>query len=207
VADTRKRTIKVREFGLWELERIAADALAKDAHCLRGRQVNIEHLLEIGFSVRLLAYHGLARDWRTYAFINTTGKYVFVDADLMDNVGQAKKYRFTLAEELAHLLIHTSLFADCATIEDRMATEDALNEVRRDRVENNAKALASMILMPQKAVREFVESVLPQYTDKEGHVLVDELASAISREFDVNFKPAKRRLKLLGYHRKPGWDF
>jgi hypothetical protein len=29
-----------------------------------------------------------------------------VDADLMDNLAQAKKYRFTLGEELAHKLIH-----------------------------------------------------------------------------------------------------
>lgn len=61
--------------------------------------------------------------------------------------------------------------------------------------------------MPEKVVREFVEGVLPKYTDEHGHVLVDELASAISHEFDVNFKPAKRRLKLLGYHRHPNWDF
>ena len=54
----------------------------------------------------------------------------------------AKKYRFTLGEELAHLLIHTSIFAICKTIEDPIAIEDALNEIRKDRLENNARALA-----------------------------------------------------------------
>ena len=42
--------------------------------------------------------------------------------------------------------------------------------------------------------------------DQHGHVLVDELANAISHEYDVNYRPAKRRLKLLGYHRTHGWD-
>jgi hypothetical protein len=37
-------------------------------------------------------------------------------------------------------------------------------------------------------------------------VLVDKLASAIAQEYDVNFRAAKRRLKLLGYHRSHGWD-
>lgn len=206
MADTKKPGLKVREFDLWQLERIAADALAKDLQCIRGRCVRIEHLIETGFGVRLVAFQELTRRWKTYAFIDTTSKVVVVDADLMDDVGQAKKYRFTLGEELAHLLLHTSIFAGCRTIEQRLAIEDALNEVRRDRLENNARALASMILMPEKHLREFVEGVLPQYTDEHRHVLVDELASAISHEFDVNFRPAKRRLKLLGYHRTHGWD-
>ena len=206
MADTKKPALKVRDFSLWELERIASDALGKAPRCVAGRRVNIERLLQEGFGVRILSYADLARQWKTYAFINTTGKYVFVDADLLDNVGQAKKYRFTLAEELAHLLIHTSLFANCETIEARLAIEDAVNEVRRNRLESNARALASAILMPEKTLRPFVESGLEQFVDEHGHVLVDELASAISQEYDVNFRAAKRRLKLLGYHRTHGWD-
>jgi Zn-dependent peptidase ImmA (M78 family) len=82
-----------------------------------------------------------------------------------------------------------------------------LTDVRRDRLENNARALASAILMPETTVRPFVESQIQKFTDKHGHVLVDEMASAISHEYDVNFKPARRRLKLLGYHRSHGWEF
>jgi Zn-dependent peptidase ImmA (M78 family) len=140
------------------------------------------------------------------AFIDTTSKAVFVDADLIDNVQLEKKYRFTLGEELAHLLIHPSIFANCKSVEQRLAIEEELNDIRRDRLENNARALASALLMPEATIRPFVESILPKYTDAHGHVLVDELASAISHEYDVNFKPARRRLKLLGYHRSHGWE-
>jgi hypothetical protein len=62
------------------------------------------------------------------------------------------------------------------------------------------------MLMAEATGRPFVASVIPQFTDQQGHVCVDELASAISHENDVNFTPAKRRLKLLGYHRSHGWD-
>ena len=207
MADTKKPSPKVREFALYELERVAKTALAKGSHCVKGRIVDIERLLTEGFGVQMVAFHDLARQWKTYAFIDTTGRYVFVDADLMDDIRQAKKYRFTLAEELAHLLIHTSVFAGCKTIEQRTCIEESLNEVRRERLEHNAKALAGMLLMPEAAVRGFVESVLLKYTDEHGHVLVDDVANAISHTFDVNFIPAKRRLKYLGYHRDPGWDF
>ena len=206
MADTKKPSLKVKEFRLFELERIAAAALAKGPQCVRGRRVNIERLVQETFGLKIIAFHELSRRWKTYAFIDTTGKAVFVDADLIDNVQLEKKYRFTLGEELAHLLIHPAIFANCKTIEQRLAIEEELNEVRRDRLENNARALASAILMPETTVRPFVESNLAKFTDEHGHVLVDELASAISHEYDVNFKPARRRLKLLGYHRSHGWE-
>jgi hypothetical protein len=51
----------------------------------------------------------------------------------------------------------------------------------RDRLEKNAAA-ASAILMPEKTTRPFIESMPPRFTDEHGHVLVDELASAIALE-------------------------
>ena len=205
VADTKKSNLRVREFRLFELERIAANALAKGPQCVRGRRVDIERLGLEAFGLKIIAFHELNRRWKTYAFIDTTGQAVFVDADLIDNLQLEKKYRFTLGEELAHFLIHPSVFMNCRTIEQRLAIEDQLNDVRRDHLENNARALASAILIPEATVRPYVEGILPKFTDQQGHVLVDELASAISHEYDVNFKPAKRRLKLLGYHRSHGW--
>ena len=61
--------------------------------------------MQEGFDIELIAFHELTRRWKTYAFIDTTAKKVFVDADLMDNLAQAKKYRFTLGEELSFLAI------------------------------------------------------------------------------------------------------
>jgi Zn-dependent peptidase ImmA (M78 family) len=199
-------SLSVREFALWELERIASEALAKAPKCISNRRVDIERLMQEGYNIEIIAFHELTRNWKTYAFIDTTAKMVFVDADLMDNVAMAKKYRFTLGEELAHKLIHTSLFANCKTIENRLAIEDSLDEMRKARLENNAKALASAMLMPKTSVQTFVESIIPKFTDRHGQVCVEKLASEISHEYDVNFKPAKRRLKTLGYHRSHGWD-
>ena len=49
VADTKKPIPTVREFALWQLERIAADALAKNPKCVTGRRVDIERLMQEGF--------------------------------------------------------------------------------------------------------------------------------------------------------------
>jgi hypothetical protein len=60
VGDTGKR-LKVREFRLFELERIAAGALAKGPQCVRGRRVNIERLLQEAFGLKIIAFHELSR--------------------------------------------------------------------------------------------------------------------------------------------------
>ena len=77
MADTRKSP-KVREFRLFELERIAAGALAKGPQCVRGRRVNIERLVQEGFGLKIIAFHELSRRWKTYSFIDTTGTIMAV---------------------------------------------------------------------------------------------------------------------------------
>ena len=90
MADTRNPSQRVKEFRLFELERIAAGALAKGPQCMRGRRVDIERLVQESFAIKIVAFNELMRRWKTYAFIDTTAKMIFVDADLMDNVAVEK---------------------------------------------------------------------------------------------------------------------
>lgn len=91
MADSSERKLKVKDFKLWELERIAAGALAKGPQCIKAGRVNIERLLEEAHRVKLVTFQDLARQWKTYAWIDTKSRFVFVDADLMDDVNEAKK--------------------------------------------------------------------------------------------------------------------
>src|SRR5438270_854879 len=60
--------LSLREFRLFELERIAATALAKGPECIRGRRVNVERLAQETFGLKIIAFHELSRRWKTYAF-------------------------------------------------------------------------------------------------------------------------------------------
>ena len=129
-----------------------------------------------------------------------------MDAELMNEARLEKKYRFTLAEELAHFLIHRDLFINCHTAEDRLKIEDMLDERTEAHMESNAKALASAILMPKTCVEPLVESLAGKLVDAEGHILVDKLVSELAGEYDVNFQAAKRRMRNLGYRQRLGLD-
>lgn len=206
MADTKKPAIKVRDYRLYELERIAADALREGESCIKGRRVDIERLILEKFRLKIESFTDLRRRWDAYAFIDTTAKVIFIDADLMNEKRLEKKYRFTLAEELAHFLIHRQLFVNCHTAEDRMQIEEMLDERTEAYMESNAKALASAILMPKTGVEPLVESLAGKLVDVEGHILVDKLVSALAEEYDVNFQAAKRRMRNLGYRQRLGLD-
>lgn len=196
----------VKDYRLFELEHVAAAALAGASHCVKSQRVDIERLILEKYQLRIEAFHDLRRRWDTYAFIDTTAKVIFVDAELMDSDRLEKKYRFTLAEELAHFLIHQPVFSHCRSIEDRLALEMRFDDLTRDRLESNARALASALLMPKTTVEPMVEDLATKLVDDEGHILVEQLITAIGREYDVNFSAAKRRLRNLGYHRRLDLD-
>lgn len=202
MGDTRKPTVKVSDYRLYELERIAAEALRGADRCLRGRRVDVERLTLEKFGIKIETFVDLRRRWDTYAFIDTTGAVIFIDADLMNETRLERKYRFTLAEELAHYLIPRHLFADCRSIEDRFRIEETLDERTRAYMESNAKALGSAILMPKVTIEPLVEKLAGDLLDEQGHILVDELVSALAREYDVNFQAARRRMINLGYRQR-----
>ena len=202
MGDTKKPAAKVRDYRLYELERIAAEALRDAERCLKDRCLDIERLILEKFKLKIETFVELRQRWDTYAFIDTTGAVIFIDADLMNEARLEKKYRFTLAEELAHFLIHRHLFVDCRTIEGRMKIEEMLDERTRAYMESNAKALASAILMPKVTVEPLVESLAGRLVDGEGHILVDQLVSVLAGAYDVNFQAAKRRMINLGYRQR-----
>ena len=191
--------IKVPDYKLYELERKAEEAIKRYPQCARGLRVDIELLVDLN-GVRVESYRDLRRKWDTYAFPDVTGRFIFVDADLMDDPDEEKKLRFTLAEEFAHVLIHTVVFAACHTAEDRLSLHRHLGEDLVDRLDRQARALAGALLMPQSMFDPRVEELATACRNSQGEINVEELAQTLARDFDVNYRAARKRLKMRGYH-------
>jgi Zn-dependent peptidase ImmA (M78 family) len=63
---------------------------------------------------------------------------------------------FTIAEELAHILIHKSIFEQIRSIEDRMELDNTINESTRRLIEMQAKRVGSELLLPDFLFRPFM---------------------------------------------------
>ncbi|MBU6409064.1 MAG: hypothetical protein KGR98_01635 [Verrucomicrobia bacterium] len=100
MGDTKRPALKVRDYRLYELDRIAADALRDAKICVKGRRVDIERLILEKFKLKIESFADLRRRWDAYAFIDTTARVIFMDADLMNEERFERKYRRRLGLDL-----------------------------------------------------------------------------------------------------------
>ena len=123
-----------------ELERIAEVLLDRFPDRRMGHAVDIEGIIE-DLGVDILPRRGLRRHVEGY--LASDPRYIVVDETIFSYMPRA---RFTLAEEICHLILEYKLWADGVLPIGAKCHE--LDEKQHILVERNAKSLAALILMP-----------------------------------------------------------
>jgi len=129
-----------------ELEKIAEEFLQKNtAGKYDNRALMIEAVIEgIGYTIHPVP--GLAEI--AEAYVPAKKGYIFVDEEQYMN-GSSFRWRFTMAEELAHILIHRPIFDDKSS-EEIVRIQEAFTDSEYRRIEQDAKYLAGCLLMPKE---------------------------------------------------------
>lgn len=130
-----------------------------------------------------------------------TGKLtVYIDEKVMGNESAQgiARYRTTVAEELAHILIHRELIEQ---VDSADKFRQLHNQLQDAKVERNAKRLAAALLMPRESVweaagREYVYWVQRQGTD-EREALKLMMCGSLFHTFRVSHAAMNMRLKEL----------
>ena len=196
----KKKKPQVQDYPLWQLEKIAQEALKDAEYCIQKYSVDIERLVETKFGIILDVHYNLQKNYGVMAYILIHGNRLFIDDRLMDDPRLTKRYRFTIAEELAHFIIHRNLYKDCKTLDERIELEQLLSWQEQWFLETNAKALASAILMPKTIIEPRVEELFSVVGSSSSHT--GAIINILSHDFDVNPQAIRRRLINLGYHRR-----
>lgn len=196
----KKKKPRIHDYPLWQLEHIAQDVL-KDAEAyIDAYRVDIERIIESKYGIIIDIHYRLQQERGVMAYTLINATRLFIDDKLMDDPRLTKRYRFTLAEELAHFIIHKDIYGTCRTIDERIGMEQLLASQEQWFLETNAKALASAILMPKKIIESRVEQLFSTIGRNPDHIAA--IVKILSHDFDVNPQAVKRRLTNLGYHRK-----
>lgn len=144
------------------------------------------------------------------AFLNLTAKTIYIDVNLADLDYNEHRYRFTLAEELGHFVLHSELFKGISSLQDYIRVYQSIPEDDFNRFEMDAKALAGMILMPEQSFIERLihhrDSRLQTLGTSPGAEALSILVSQVGREliadFDVSEASVRHRLRNLLYLRR-----
>jgi Zn-dependent peptidase ImmA (M78 family) len=192
---------KIRFYDIPTLEKIAKTFLEKynDSDTL---EVNIEYIIEGKLGWEIICAPNLIEDHNIEAYISKDKK-IYMDPYLMDY--KERKYRFTLAEEVAHHLLHSDVYKECNDLEDHLKVYNAITVKEYKRMDRNVKYLAASILMPADLFEKQAFAIYER-VDKNKYKTNEEVLYKVSLElskvFVVNDFPAKIRFQNLGLDRK-----
>ena len=135
-----------------------ADDFLNEHHASGELPVPIEEIVEFRLSIDIVPVPGLQKLIDVDAFISSDLSEIRVDRFVYEN--RPARYRFSLAHEVAHWLIHRDVFAllKFSTVQGWM---DALASIPEDQygwIENQAYNLAGLILVPSQPLRDLFEN-------------------------------------------------
>ena len=161
---------------------------------------NIENLaLKAGFDViptaNLLADHGTRG---LFSFDNSTGE-PYIRIDLYHYQNQPDQAQFTMAEELAHIILHRDIFSQIKTIDDRIALDRQMSVSDRELIEQQARRVASGLLLPPSIFNGFVMNYCS--TNKkplleESHTSFETLADSVAHRLKRHIELSHWSLKV-----------
>lgn len=138
----------LKEYDLPELERIAQEQHEAWGHGFN-IPVDIDYVLESISDVILDCYPGLKANHGIEGMsgMNDGVLAIYIDNKLMDLDSKKNRCNMTIAEEVAHILLHRKAIETVRTPEDFIALHNSPNWYKCER---NAKWLAAALLMPSK---------------------------------------------------------
>lgn len=123
--------------------------------------------------------------------------FIYVDDDLMDDDSPRGRgrYRYTVAEELAHVRLHRQVIDQISSIDD---FRELQNDPKWYDLERNAKRFAAALLMPAKSLVSEASSVYTQLAQKVGTdnpaAVKKWLRSLLAKRFEVSESTMDYRL-------------
>jgi len=193
------RLTKVPRYGASELERRAETLLRDACGWPPSIPVDIESVVDRNPGVLLDILPGLQQRYGVVGIARyesgTDTMRILIDADVADHPS-GNFYRFTVAEEFAHVLLHRDIIAQVQSLKDLLALQAWKGYHEIDR---SAKRLAAALLMPTITVSREARAVYPQLVKAAGFgdpaAVQAHLTERLARLHAVSATAMRHRLK------------
>ncbi|MBA3315145.1 MAG: ImmA/IrrE family metallo-endopeptidase [Planctomycetaceae bacterium] len=164
------------------------------------RPVDIELLVESRGVADLDIWPKLRRNHdilgAVFVDLKTQALTIFIDDDLADHYRNRNVYRITVAEELAHCLIHREVIESLRSVDD-------FRELHRHpqwhEIDHDAKRLGAALLMPARAVIDEAEMLYGRMVRLVGYgnaaAIQKQLCNTLADRFEVSPNAMNRRLR------------
>lgn len=195
--------IRVPRLSYEDLRRFA-DRFLAERHPSGTVPTPIEEIVEFGLGINIIPLPGLHADHGIDGFLSADMTEISVDLYVFES--RPARYRFTLAHEVAHVVLHGDSLKQVAptTVPDWKQFVLELPEADREWLEYQAYSFAGLVLAPQEPLlREYRDALriadeaginLEQYPD----VARQYMATSIAKTFEVSATVIEKRLAKDG---------
>ncbi len=158
--------------------------------------VPIEEIVEFDLKINIVPLPGLHKDMELDGFVASNLKEVYVDETACD--AYPSRYRFTLAHEVGHIVLHKKIFqqANFSTFSEWIEFGNSIPEKDYGWLEWQAYCFAGLVLVPQ----EHLERLTSKYVKHAGALLKPNwdyvweiIAAKLAKEFDVSKEVIEKR--------------
>jgi hypothetical protein len=197
--------VSVRAPGLsYEDIRGRADAFLQEHHPAGQLPVPIENIVDFSLRLNVIPIPGLHADFGTDGFLSADMSEISVDLYVFES--RPPRYRFTLAHEVGHLILHGDLLRAAApnSVTDWKRFVCQLPEREREWLEWQAYCFGGLILAPREplaaAYRNAVRVADGLGFDLSAHADAarDYIATWIAKKFEVSAAVIDKRLRYDG---------
>ncbi len=183
-----------------------ADAFLREYHPSRELPVPIERIVDNQFKIDIVPEPGLRDVHEIDAFITSDFAEIWVDEYIVDH--RSNRYRFSLAHELGHRLLHQEVYAKLkfstlAAWKEQIETAIPVREYGF--LEFHASSFAGLILVPSEELKDAhdeacqkIEQVAGLSIERDLDVAKDYIAKYIGDMFEVSAEVVRKRLGYDG---------
>lgn len=184
-----------------EVRRLSSDFLARYFPSL-SIPIPIELIAERDFGIDIVPCPGLQSLRGIDAFMTRDGTEIRIDAQVY--LGGHHRHRFSIAEELGHLVLHFEKVPEFETFEEWLEFRSSLSLQTVNRAECQAKDFAGLVLVPPTQLRAYTQQKYREIADQWGAELTPRVATSeefwnelmyeVCEFFEVSPKTAQIRL-------------
>ncbi len=175
-----------------------AEVFLTQYHSTRHIPVPIEHIIEFQLHIDIVPLPGLEEAFETVGFTASTLDEISVDQYVYEH--QPGRYRFTLAHEVGHVILHADLFKEhrFRGVDEWKRFVRAFPDLDLSRLEWQAHCFAGLILVPSEALQRELTSVAKQVKAKSVSKEIDFakglIVDMVASRFQVSAGVIERRL-------------
>ena len=168
--------------------------------------VTIENIIEFKLNIDIVPLPGLQIRIDIEGFISSDLKRIYVDQNVMEKYPH--RYRFTLAHEIGHSLLHKKLYqkATFDNVSDWKHFISCIDPREYSFFELHAYDFAGLILVPTLELRKRFSNAIDLYQSEgfdpreldENEMAIAYISTWLAKKFNVSSHVIKKRLKREG---------